>query len=400
MNARAVITIGIVILMSAVGGAAANADEPGFVLPVGFSSHVRPVNHGRINWAEGFILAEGEGKGSGHKRPDQDRLMAKRAAETVAARNAILIADGIPVDADGRFKNIRQGEVRVGGRIRGHKTVSCVWVPNANPPECVATVKVPLWGIQGVAAVVHTAEITRVRRLQQRHLVLVGGDADVSDEVLVIDTRGTGAEPCLYPVILDLNGGVLYDISRFVGHDKPTAPPLRYVETSMTYKTLQARLSDDHDDARSARWADNAQLGFFGMPRSAPAWRCPNPAEPIAVLSAGGLVNMSFVDNAPPTPTTRVTSKPATSQPTTQLEDKSNRRRRRRAVRAVKATGNSKTEIVLTREDAERLRNDPRGANLLKKGQVYVVMDAAAAGIQGRFDRSPGEPVLALLGPR
>ena len=40
------------------------------------------------------------------------------------------------------------------------------------------------------------------------------------------------------------------------------------------------------------------------------------------------------------------------------------------------------------------------GANLLKKGQVYVVMDAAAAGIQGRLDGLPEAPALALLGPR
>ena len=107
MHAPAMIFIGIVVPMMTLSAAWADGNEAEFVLPVGLSPHVRPVKDGRIDWAEGFILAEGQGKGSGRKRADQDRLMAKRAAELAAARNAILIADGIPVDADGRFKNVR-----------------------------------------------------------------------------------------------------------------------------------------------------------------------------------------------------------------------------------------------------------------------------------------------------
>ena len=96
MHAAAAIFIGIVVPMMAAGAAWADGNEAEFVLPAGLSPHVRPVKDGRINWTEGFILAEGKGKGSGRKRADQDRLMAKRAAELVAARNALLIADGIP----------------------------------------------------------------------------------------------------------------------------------------------------------------------------------------------------------------------------------------------------------------------------------------------------------------
>ncbi|MCZ6699965.1 MAG: hypothetical protein O7D94_13610 [Planctomycetota bacterium] len=400
MHAPAIILIGIVVPMMALSAAWADGNEAEFVLPVGLSPHVRPVKDGRIDWAEGFIFAEGQGKGSGRKRADQDRLMAKRAAELAAARNAILIADGIPVDADGRFKNVRTGEVRVGGQIKGHKTVSVVWRANADPPECVATVKVPLWGVKGVASVVHATQVNKIRRSRQRHLVLAGGDADVSDEILVIDARGLGAEPCLYPVVLGTDGGVLYDISTIVGGGQSIAPAVRYVETSMTYEALRASLSGNRDGVHPASPVDDAHLGFFGTFKSSPDRSAWNACDSMAVGSGGGSFGMPLVDNSPSTPTTRASSRPATSQPTAKPDKKSRRRRRRRAVKAVRASGQSKTEIVLTREDAERLRNDPRGANLLKKGQVYVVMDAAAAGIQGRLDRLPEAPALALLGPR
>lgn len=406
MNARAVITFGGLALLIATSRAGADGDDDGFVLPVGFSPHVKPAKDGRIDWAEGAIFSEGLGKGPGRNRRDQEKLLAQRAAETVAGRNAILIANGIQVDADGRFENVRNGEVHVGGRIKGHKTVSVVWRKGADPVECVATIKVPIWGVKGVAAVVHAGQVQKFQRLRRRHLVLAGGDADVSDEILVIDARGSGAEPCLYPVLIGPDGGVLYDISRFDGGGQPTAPPVRYVETAMTYEVLQACLQGGEENGMgTASPVYGAQLGFFGTIDSTPQWDLWQSAESTAVAAGGGLSALFMVNQPPATPTAgptsqRATSQRATSQPSTQPRDESNRRRRRRAVKAVKATGNSKTEIVLTREDAERLRNDPRGANLLKKGQVYVVMDAAAAGIQGRLDRSPDESVLALLGPR
>jgi hypothetical protein len=54
-------------------------------------------------------------------------------------------------------------------------------------------------------------------------------------------------------------------------------------------------------------------------------------------------------------------------------------------VRAAGASGKEKTEVVLTREDVDRIRRSPEGANALKKAQVVIVVDSAAAGTEGRL---------------
>ena len=74
------------------------------------------------------------------------------------------------------------------------------------------------------------------------------------------------------------------------------------------------------------------------------------------------------------------TTQPA-SGPTTQPKKTEPRQRRRRrvVVKAVGVSGEQKTQVVLTREDAEKLRRSPEGASLLRAGRVVVVVDSAAA---------------------
>jgi len=58
-------------------------------------------------------------------------------------------------------------------------------------------------------------------------------------------------------------------------------------------------------------------------------------------------------------------------------------------------TVGDRTKIVLTKQDAEKLRNTAKGANLLRSGRVIVVVDSVAAGIEGRLDVGPEDRTFA-----
>ena len=46
---------------------------------------------------------------------------------------------------------------------------------------------------------------------------------------------------------------------------------------------------------------------------------------------------------------------------------------------------------MLTREDVDRIRRSPEGASALKRAQVVIVVDSAAAGTEAKLHRRPDE---------
>jgi len=327
-------------------------------LPAGLSAHVRPTAGGQIDWAGGYILAEGIGKANG--RTDQDRMMAQRAADVVAARNALLIVNGLPVDARGKFANLRVGEVRLRGVVKGHERISSDWRPNRNPPECEVRLRVPIWGAKGVASLVYARQRQQRIRIQRR-IMLAAGAKEV-ESVLIIDARGMNVDPCLFPVVQTPEGVVFYDLATVRGGDME--PVVQYAETRMTYGELRAAASV-WDAVKHRGFADRHGIGPLSLFTMA------------AEASGAALWGVVAFDDPPGAVTTR-----PTTQPTTQ-PDPSNRRRKRRVVRAVRGPNADRTTIVLTKEDAEQLAQSPEGAAMLRGGKVVVVVDSVAAGIQG-----------------
>jgi hypothetical protein len=331
-----------VFALGALYGDSHGADDR--AIPAGFTSHVQPVTGGHVDWTEGFIVAAGHGEGRGTDQ--QSELLAQRAAELDAAANALAIALGIAVDDTTRAGAVRNGRVRLEGVIKGHQVIDVQWMPQRSPPECRVTLQVPLWGVKGVASVFEEDQRHQVSRRNTPRLALVTEQVDVADAVLVIDARGTGLESCLFPVVLSDDGAVLYDVStartRSAG-----GPVVRYVESQASFEALKASLE-----------------------------------SPLAAR---------LVSYGADEPNVRPTTQPP--PPTSQPADESRRRRRRQVVQAVAATGHQNTQIVLTQEDATKLRRDPEAASLLRKGEVVVVVDSAAAGIEARH----GDPQINVV---
>ena len=326
----------------------AGGQQPGpepVVLTGGFADHVEPAAGGRIDWTNGYILGQGVGYGEG--RDKQNELLARQAARLAALRNALALAQGIRIDASGTVAGVRDGTVRVRGLIRGHQEVEGHWFPDRDPPQAHVVVRVPLWGVSSLASLFAPAHRARLSRAGAVRRPLVVEQVDVSDFVLVIDARGEGLTSSLFPVVRDTDGGVLYDLNTLPADAVGCVPLARLVESDQSFEKLQAAIESD------------APLRFMlvsHQPPSPPAQAASQPAEP----------------------GTQPTSRPA-KEPTKR------RARRRMVVRAAGASGEEKTEVVLTREDVDRIRRSPEGANALRQAHVVIVVDSAAAGTEGRL---------------
>ncbi|MBN1514112.1 MAG: hypothetical protein JXB13_18995 [Phycisphaerae bacterium] len=333
-----------------------SAMAQGTGLPPGLTAHVRPVAGGFIDWAEGFILAEG--KGIAESRDEQGQLMAQRAATVDASRNALAIALGVPLDGKALVGGAGDARVKIQGVIRGHQVKESEWFPNETPPRARVVLRVPFWGAKGVATVFYEKQRSAAARRANR-LSLIAEEVDVSEAVLIIDARGLKTAPCLFPVVTDEQGRVVYDVSRIARDGRDRGPVVRYVESRLTLQELSA---------------------LFEGPALQPRLASHQPVDPPAATTAS-----------------RPTSAPATQPGTPDASTK--RQRKRIVVKAADAGAASGTQIVLTTEDAEALRQTPEGASLLRSGRVVVVVDSAAAGIEGRGPTAEDETQIARAIP-
>jgi hypothetical protein len=324
-------------------------------LPAGFDRHLQPIEGGRIDWTNGYILAEGIGHPNGRESSeDQRRSMATRAAEIVAARNALAISQGIHVNTSRRVADLAGGRVRIEGVIRGHRIVRSDWEPNADPPTARVVLEVPLWGVRGVATIFARSERSRAEQVGGgKRLGLNAAEADVSGVVVVIDARGRDVSPCLFPVIVDADGRTLCDVGTLLPETVPRAPAVRYVETRLSFEQLRS--------AMGSRF----EAGWFDV----------------------------LAQDAPGLPGVRRT---AATSPARELTSKTRPSRRRAnqqfVIKAVNAAPAQARQVLISREDAERLRNSAEASGAMRRGQVLIVVDASDAGPDGAAAPVPPRP--------
>lgn len=220
-------------------------------VPAGYRPHITSGPGGKIDWANGLLLVEGIGKARG--TDEQQQKMAERAATVVAARNALSLAAGVQVNRYGRFSDLRDGTVQIEGMIKGHFAVAVNWDPKATPPTCKITLGVPMWGIKGLSAIVFEEE--RKRSRSAAHMPIVeSDDARIGEgEFIVIDARGTQLRPCMFPIVINADGRVLYDVSVRSQYHGEILQTVRYVEvdplsapTPATSKPSQSESSELH----------------------------------------------------------------------------------------------------------------------------------------------------------
>jgi len=168
-----------------------------------YAPATQPAREGSIDWATGKITATGVGKASG--TGPQAKLLARRAAQALAQRNAVLIANGVRVDAAGRIKDIKEGKINVEGMVQGFQTRFGEF--DEENKTITATIEVPFYGVSGMVRIDGAALDAPAARWEW----LVKDAVDREADLLIVDARGTGFQPCLAPRLVTETGQVVFD---------------------------------------------------------------------------------------------------------------------------------------------------------------------------------------------
>ena len=314
---------------------------------------------GYIDWSAKKIIAVGRSLQAGG-RP-ADALMAQRAAATIALRNALAPAVGVRIGINGRVDGLRTGTVVIQGLVKDFKVTWTHRRKIGGRTYWYAEVHVPMFGVKNVAGKLFDAQLQAHRLLARRwrraRWVAPARAEGIAGDVLVIDARGLGFNPSMYPLVLG-GGQILIDMETV---PKPTAVNhglCAYGTTELKFGKLQSL----HPKPRAGARVELAA----------------GPAAPRQNVDGVGWDRMLLAQAAAAT-------RPPATRPTTRPR----RRPRRRAVRAIRATGKDKSVLVVADKDALKLLKDPAAAGLARGGRVLVVVDAAAAGVEGRLPARP-----------
>jgi len=304
--------------------------------------------NGYVDWTDGYYYGIGVGKG-------ESLAAARRAAMVVAMREVLVVAGNIRVDSR---RNVRAlggtYEMRIKGTVSDSDVVDEGWVGPPGNHQYEVVLQVPMYGVRGLAGTVYGKVIKRYRKRTRPERPPA---ADLT-EAIVIDARGLGVMPAVFPRILAASGRSVYDVT--------SVPEARARENGIVIY------------ATSDIGFEKLQEASSGKPTRRPA------AQPaVRLLSAdagrGGLLLANADDKAPPRRRRRF-------------------ERKRVVIKAEDVRGQLRTDVVLGDDDAQRLREGKAEADLLANGNVIIITDSSTAAIEGRLPRL--ERALAMLRER
>jgi len=171
---------------------------------------VEPIEHGRIDWTRGQVIAQGQGKVVGSS--GQAVAKARRAARLVAARNAILAMRGIRVDAKGRFADVENGQISAEGVLRDFEESAVEYDPKAG--TVTVTMRANLYGFSGLVRFCGHAAAPKGPRWQPEEGET---DRETTIDVVVVETRGGKFSPVMYPAMETLDGQRVFDCGDLSG---------------------------------------------------------------------------------------------------------------------------------------------------------------------------------------
>lgn len=194
------------------------------------------IAEGSVNWTEGTVTAAGIGFPPDNVAdPARAHVMAERAAFTVALRNLLEVVNGIRVDSTTVVENftVKSDAIRtqVSGWVKGARTIG----KKTNPDGSVeVTVAAPLWGDGALTGIL--ADEKKVGTQQVEAVPSPEGYTD-----LVVDARGMGIVPALFPLITDESGNVLYSPEQVSHEDAVRSGMVRYVTAKPEMRWLPSK---------------------------------------------------------------------------------------------------------------------------------------------------------------
>ncbi len=324
---------GTAFLLSAVFAATTLYPLPSAAEEVPFSPYVETHPDGRVDWDEGVVY--GVGKGYIHLNQGS-RARALRAAQALALQSILKVAAGVRLDERETLESLSASgrvEIQLSALVR-YEEHETVWVDKGDEPHARVTYRAPLKGVEGLTRrlITHLRETPsdweRFPLETQRPTAPPAGDLPW----LVVDARNLPQDelvrPALFPQIRSTTGDTIYDL----GSVREAA----LVERGMA---SYVNLSRAHDDLLSCGPGFMSRLRSLFQTRE--AW-----AQERRTRAKRG----QFV-----------------------ITD------------AARAQGLSKTNLVISEEDARKIREEDASSNILKDCRVIVIVSGTVGGIEGQL---------------
>jgi len=309
---------------------------PSAAQEVPFEPFVEPHPDGRIDWDRGFVY--GVGKGYLHLNRGS-RPNALRAARALALQSILKTAAGVRLDDRDTLESLGASgrvEIQLKALVR-YEEHETTWVKEGDQPHVRVVYRAPLKGVEGLTRrlISHLREApSEWDRLPLQQPAPAGRDRGAP--WLVVDARdlpsGETVQPALFPRLLTPEGDTLYDL----GSVREAA----LVERGMArYVTL----SRAHDERLSSG------PGFLARLRS--------------LLSVRGAW----------------------------AQDGGKRKKRGSFVitNAQQAQGLRKTNLIISQEDARKIRAEDASSDILRECRVIVIVSGTVGGIEGKLRLPP-----------
>jgi len=317
-----------------------------------FNPYTEEFPEGRIDWDKGLVY--GIGKGYLHLNKGS-RAHALRAARALALQSILKVAAGVRLDDRETLESLGASgrvEIRLSGLVR-HEEHETSMQKDGDRDYVRVTYRAPLRGIEGLTRKLIVELRKKPSAWETFPAKRPGGKAASPEGLpwLVVDARGlpSGAsvKPALFPRIHSDGGGPVYALDRVYETALIERGMARYVV-----------LDPAHDRLLSSAPGFLARLcSFFSTPR---AW-AQNAKKR---RGSGGYV----------------------------------------VVNARNAEGLKKTNLVISKEDAQRIQQEDASSDMLKECRVIVVVSGTLGGIEGRLEPQPGplggEDVASTLSGR
>ncbi|MGC8722490.1 MAG: hypothetical protein ACP5VF_01270 [Acidobacteriota bacterium] len=326
-----------------------------------YSPYRERLPNGMVDWDQGWIRADASVPLRKGIPPAQALVEAQRVAMIKAQATALMIAMRLPVNSERRLESYEALKIRIKGIVAGGEVVD----EGTSDGVYHISLKVPVNGVHGIVSAVSIVTLPpepqpppkepsgrteargnepspSVKPPQQKEEAQAGtgqeGPSDLSSFASVtVDATEAGVKPALQPRIIDEKGQEVYGL-------KTVKPLVAGTRTLARYVTPAV---DGAANPSHTSWLGPDRVGPLPLALISPPWRLLAQSQGERSIGPRGALN-SLV------------------------------------VKAVKASGTLKADIVVSEETARKLRELDARTGALSNGRVTVVVRSDVGGVESR----------------
>ncbi len=205
-----------------------------------FPPFIETFPNGRIDWRDGWFY--GTGTGYPHLNGGS-RARALKVAQAGALGAILQIASGLRVDDKKTLADLEKEKaiIRISGLVH-YEPHERKWIKNTKQPHYQVTYRARMTGVKGLTKKLLTQLGSRLSPLRDLPGKGALDDEDAHGPWLLVDARrppgDSGVKPALFPKILSENGEPVYDIAKTSESSLVQRGMAKYVVTDKDLKNL------------------------------------------------------------------------------------------------------------------------------------------------------------------